>query len=213
MSNPHDGARVAESVAYHRRTFSWVAFCVALAGLLWRLPRVLAVHLSGQRIRAQWREALWLAVTEVNGCRFCAYVHEGLAGAAGLSRADIRLLLDAGDTRQLAGLSAREALAVAYAKAWAETSGAPPAGLAAQLAAELTAREVADLHALLRTVHFANRAGNTADSLLHRLRHPRQLLALRGTLNDLAVGIPVALFGWPALVVGAIQRRRPRSPG
>jgi len=195
---------------FRRRTLSIVGLLVALVGLVWRLPRILAVHLGSGRLRPPWREGLWLAVTEVNGCRFCSYVHEGMAGAAGLSPADIGLLLASEDPDKLAGLQPRESLAVAYAKAWADTDGNPPAGLVKQLGEELSEREVADLHALLHAVNFANRAGNTADSLLGRLRHPRRLLQIWPTLNDVVVGTLVALFGWPAMVMGAILRWRNR---
>jgi AhpD family alkylhydroperoxidase len=183
----------------------------ALVGLAWRLPRILIVHLGSKRLRPKWREALWLAVTEVNGCRFCSYVHEGMAGAAGLSPSDIQLLLASGDPDDLVALEPRESLAVAYAKAWADTNGHPPSGLEKQLDEMLSNREVADLHALLHAVNFANRAGNTADSLLGRLRHLRRLLEVWPTLNDFVVGTLVALFGWPALVMGALLRWRNRT--
>ncbi len=196
---------------FRRRTLSVVGLLVALVGLAWRLPRILAVHLSTKRLRPLWRESLWLAVTEVNGCRFCSYVHEGMAGAAGLSPDDIQLLLASGDPNSLAALEPRESLAVAYAKAWADTDRKPGAGLLSQLGAELSDREVADLHALLHAVNFANRAGNTADSLLGRLTHPRRLLKIWPTLNDFVVGTLVALFGWPAMVMGAILRWRNRK--
>lgn len=193
---------------FRLRSFSLVGLLVALARLTWRLPRILAVYLNSKRLRPQWREGLWLVVTEVNGCRFCSYIHEGMAGAAGLSPEDIRMLLSTGEGDRPARLSERESLAVAYAKVWAETDRQPPSGLVTQLGQELTAREVADLHALLHAINFANRAGNTADSALHRLRHPRRLLAVWGTFNDFVVGGLVALFGWPAMVMGAILRWR-----
>lgn len=204
---------VPEPHAYRRRTLSIVGLFVALFSLLVRLPRFLAVHMSPRRIRPILRETLWLAVTEVNGCRFCAYVHEGMAAASGLSPEEIRLLA-AGEAEGLPGLDEAETLAVAYARAWADTNRAPPKGLVDQLAGSLTPAQVADLHALLVTVDFANRAGNTADSLLHRLRHPKQLLQLWPAFNDLVVGTLVALFGWPALVAGALAhwRARPKRP-
>jgi len=201
---------IPDPEAFRRRTLSILGLFVALFALALRLPRILAVHLSPTRLRPPLRETLWLAVTEVNGCRFCAYVHEGMAAAAGLSPEEIRLLA-AGQADGLPGLDETETLTVAYARAWADTAGAPPKGLSDQLDQNLTPRQAADLHALLVAVDFANRSGNTADSLLHRLRHPRQLLHLWPAVNDLVVGTLVALFGWPALVAGAILRRRSRG--
>ena len=210
------GSTTIESVTstagflFHKRTLSLWGLLVALARLLVRLPRVVAIHIRSDRLRPPFREALWLAVTEVNGCRFCAYVHEGMAGSSGLSPADIELLLSAADPGALAALDEREAAVVAYAKVWAESGGVPPAGAKAQVVDASTARELADLHSLLVVIDFSNRAGNTVDSLLHRFTHPRRLLQPWGLLNDLVVGFLVALFGWPALLVGAFLRWRVR---
>ncbi len=181
---------------------------MALVRLVWQAPRILALHLSGRRLRPRWRESLWLAVSEVNGCRFCTYIHEGMAGRAGLSADDIDLLLASSERSGQDLMDEHEWLAVAYAKIWAESRGNPPQGLADQLGAALSRPQLTDLHALLRLIDFANRAGNTLDSLLHRLRHPRRLLQPWGLVNDLIVGLLVALFGWPALVAGAVQRWR-----
>lgn len=198
---------------FSKRTLSLLGLLRALVVLLIRGPRILAVHLSARRLRPPLREALWLAVTEVNGCRFCAYIHEGMAGMAGLSRDDIDLLLASSDPKTLSGLASEEAEAVAYAKLWAESAGRPPEGaegLVAGLAVRHGPGALRDLEALLVTIDFANRSGNTLDSLLDRLRHPRRLLSPWGTLNDLVVGILVALFGWPALLAGAVTRWRAR---
>ena len=198
---------------FRRRVHTLLGFLVALARLLWNSPTILAIHFTRRRLRPPWRETLWLAVSEVNGCRFCTYVHEGMAGSAGLSPDDIVLLLTSTadpDPHAKQILQEHERLAVAYAKIWAETRGAPPVGLQDQLRAAVSEREMTDLHALLAIIDFANRAGNTLDSLLHRLGHPRLLLQPWGLLNDLLVGLLVALFGWPALLAGALQRRRNR---
>ena len=56
-----------------------------------------------------------LAVTEVNGCIMCSYVHTKLSLKAGLSNEDIKEIL-AGD---LDGIPADESLAVLFAKDYA----------------------------------------------------------------------------------------------
>lgn len=210
-SNKSSASSAVPSVArFHKRTLSIWGLLVSLARLLVRMPRVVAIHVRSDRLRPPFREALWLVVTEVNGCRFCSYVHEGMAGASGLSRSDIALLLAAAEPDSLAALDEREAAVVAYAKVWAETAGAPPTGALEQITQSLTPRELVDLHALLGVIDFSNRSGNTVDSLLHRFAHPRRLLQPWGLLNDLVVGSVVALFGWPALLVGAFVRWRLR---
>ena len=195
---------------FSRRTTTLAGMLVRLARVLLQAPRLLALHLSAGRMESRLRESLWLAVTEVNGCRWCAYIHEGMAGASGMAPEDIQLLLSSEDLERLERLTEDQRATLAYARAWAERDGEPPPGMRDQLMERLGAPASRDLHGLLALIDFANRCGNTLDSLLHRLGHPRRLLNIWGAANDLVVGLLVALFGWPAVVVGAVQRRRAR---
>jgi len=63
----------------------------------------------------KFKERIMLAVTEVNGCVMCSYVHTKLSLKAGLSNEDIKEIL-AGD---LDGIPADESLAVLFAKDYA----------------------------------------------------------------------------------------------
>lgn len=63
----------------------------------------------------KFKERIMLAVTEVNGCTMCSYVHTKLATKAGLSSSDIKEIL-AGD---LEGVPKEEALGVLFAKDYA----------------------------------------------------------------------------------------------
>lgn len=196
---------------FSRRTMTLPGMLVRLVRVLLQAPRLLAIHLSAGRMGSTLRESLWLTVTEVNGCRWCAYVHEGMAGASGMSPEDIKLLLSSEDLERMSTLTEDQRATLAYARAWAEQDGEPPRGMRDQLLERLGEPACRDLHALLRVIDFSNRSGNTVDSLLHRFTHPRRLLDVWGAVNDLAVGLQVALFGWPALVAGAVLRWRARS--
>lgn len=191
---------------FPRRTFSLWRFWASLAWIVAHLPRVARVH-SGSRVSTlALREAIWLAVTEVNGCRYCAYVHASMASGSGLTDPEVQLLLSTGDPRavaSVASLSPAEQHLVAWSKTWADArrthAAPPPLGEDAPLRGQ-------DLDGLLRTVEFGNLSGNTLDSLLHRVRHPRRLLQPLGLASDLVVGLLVALFGWPAVVAAALRR-------
>lgn len=63
----------------------------------------------------KFKERIMLAVTEVNGCALCSYVHTKLALKAGLDNKAIKELL-AGD---LVGVPENEALGVLFAKDYA----------------------------------------------------------------------------------------------
>ena len=210
MNRVHNSRGFGFGVEFSRRTMTLMGMAARLVRVLLEAPRLLALHLSAERMGSRLRESLWLAVTEVNGCRWCAYIHEGMAGASGMAPEDIQLLLSSEDLKRLTMLTEDQQATLAYARAWAERDGDPPTGMRGQVQQRLGESTSRDLHALLLLIDFSNRSGNTLDSLLQRLRHPRRLLNIRGTINDLAVGLPVALFGWPALVAGAVPRWRAR---
>ena len=65
-----------------------------------------------------------LAVTEVNGCRYCAYAHARIALAAGVTRADVDALAE-----ETSRVSPPEQIpALLYAQHWAETGATPDPG-------------------------------------------------------------------------------------
>ncbi len=120
---------------------------------------------SGTLISLAFRERLMLAVTAVNGCRYCSYFHTGEALKSGLSQAEISRLLSG----EVAGCPPEEASAVIYAQHWAE-SNACPDPIALRKLQEIYGREKADaIHLVLRMIRTGNLFGNSWDYLLYRL--------------------------------------------
>jgi AhpD family alkylhydroperoxidase len=76
---------------------------------------------NGKLISPAFRERLMLAVTAVNGCRYCSYFHTGEALKSGLSREEISRLLSG----QADACPPQEAPAVIYAQHWAESNARP----------------------------------------------------------------------------------------
>ncbi len=62
------------------------------------------------------KERIMLAITEVNGCTMCSYVHVKLATKAGISDKDIKEIL----AGELEGIPKEDALAVLFAKNYAD---------------------------------------------------------------------------------------------
>jgi len=65
-----------------------------------------------------FQERLMLAVTSVEGCRYCSYFHSKLALKGGISQEEIGKLLS-GDFE---GCPEEEAFAILYAQHWAESN-------------------------------------------------------------------------------------------
>ena len=112
-----------------------------------------------------FQERLMLAVTSVEGCRYCSYLHSRLALKGGVSQEEIGKLLS-GDFEDC---PEEEALAVLYAQHWAE-SNAHPDTVAIERLQEMYGYEKAEgIHLMLRMIRLGNLVGNTWDYLLYRI--------------------------------------------
>lgn len=107
-----------------------------------------------------------LAVTQVNGCRYCAYGHAKMALQAGVPEAEIQQLLQG----EFGDLPASEVKALLFAEHYAETIGKPDLDVCAALI-DTYGREVSSgILAYSRMIMIGNVLGNTLDAFLFRLR-------------------------------------------
>ncbi len=109
-----------------------------------------------------------VAVSRVNSCRGCAFVHERMASRAGVSPEDVEAI----GLGELGELDDRSRAAVAYATALVETRfrGPIPADLSASVADQLSPDELVAVGAVARGMAFANLSSNTAEELIGRVR-------------------------------------------
>ncbi len=112
-----------------------------------------------------------VAVSRVNSCRGCTFVHERWASRAGVAAADLQAI-GLGD---LGDLDDRSRTAVAYAAALAEARFREPisADLAAIASEHLTSDEVTAVETIARVMALANLTSNTTEELFGRVRFPR----------------------------------------
>ena len=106
-----------------------------------------------------------LAVTSVEGCRYCSYLHTKLALKDGISQEEIGKLLS-GDVE---GCTEEEAVAILYAQHWAESNARPDPEVAQKLQEIYGSEEAEAIHLMLRMIRLGNLLGNTWDYLLYRL--------------------------------------------
>lgn len=125
----------------------------------------LRIAMKGDMVSYAFRERLMLAVTAVNGCRYCSYYHAKEALKAGLPEEELQRLL-AGVIDEA---PAEELPALLYAQHWAEADGqADPA--ARQRLVQTYGSDRADaIEIVLRMIRAGNLLGNTADYALYRL--------------------------------------------
>lgn len=128
-----------------------------LAYFLFR-PVATIKMLAGRSLSGAFRERLMLAVTEVNGCGMCSYIHSREALRAGVSRDEIKHILNGLHD----DVPADQLPAVLYAQHWAETQGQ------VDPQAETTVRSAyspAEFKEILHTLHFINFWNKTVLSL------------------------------------------------
>jgi AhpD family alkylhydroperoxidase len=171
---------------FPRRTADPAVLLPWLAELVRTVPGLVRSYLPGGPMDPRTREQVILAVTEVNGCRYCAWIHGSWADYLGE-------LEDPAD--------ALEAL-LTYARASAE-AGTPldPTALEGTLPADV----IASLRATVAQIEVANLVGNTVDGLLARATRRRPLDPVRaaGELATVALALPIAV---PMLAVGGAMR-------
>ena len=133
-------------------------------GVLLHGRREIKALSGGEPIDKAFQERLMLAVTEVNGCRYCAYAHARMALSAGLTQADVDAL--AGGS--LDGAPPEQLPALLYAQHWAETDAEPEPDIRQRVLDTYGPEKARAIEQSLRMIRVGNLLGNTADHLLYR---------------------------------------------
>lgn len=121
-------------------------------------------------ISYDFRERLMMVVTEVNGCRYCSYYHAKEALKSGISKAELKALLEGHIPENT---PPEEYPALVYAQHWAEQNAQPDPEAVAHLE-ETYGKEMADaIHIVLRMIRMGNLSGNLFDFWLYKLSFGR----------------------------------------
>ena len=162
VTTAHPGPRLFASPSEAARDLTAVA---------WRARPLAAVY-AGGRLDEALRERVMVAVSRVNACRGCTFVHTRWALRTGVTDDE----LDAIGLNDLSSLDQRSRAAVVYATALAESRfrSSPPPDVVAAAAAELTPAEIEAVEAVARMMALANLTASTAEALLGRLRLRRR---------------------------------------
>jgi AhpD family alkylhydroperoxidase len=135
-----------------------------LLWVAWRAPRALEVS-AGRRVPADLRERLMLAVTEVNGCRYCSWVHTRAALRAGVPDDEVAQLVSG----VVAAAPEAERPALIYAQHWASQDGAPDPDIRARVEERYGPETLLDYELAMRLIRVGNLWGNTLDWALYLL--------------------------------------------
>lgn len=125
--------------------------------------------MRGELLDAAFRERLMLAVTAVNGCRYCSFAHAKQALAEGIDEKEVKALQDG----ILKGSPKEELPAMLYAQHWAETAGSPDPATRKRITEIYGEDTLSIIELTLRTIQMGNLLGNLFDYILFRLSFGR----------------------------------------
>ena len=106
-----------------------------------------------------------LAVTSVEGCRYCSYFHSKLALKGGITQGEIGKLLSG----EVQDCPEEEHMAILYAQHWAESNACPDPEAVEKLEEIYGSERAEAIHLMLRMIRLGNLLGNTWDYLLYRI--------------------------------------------
>ncbi len=113
-----------------------------------------------------FKERIMLAVTEVNGCKYCSYVHTQNALEEGMSEEDVQMMLS-GD---LSEAPAEESTALLFAQHYAESIGHPEESAYQKLLETYGEKATRDMLAIIRAIMVANLHGTALEALSDRIK-------------------------------------------
>jgi AhpD family alkylhydroperoxidase len=125
--------------------------------------------MRGGALSDAFRERIMLAVTEVNGCRYCQYAHAKMALDAGLSQKEIKSL----SSGSFHNCPDQEVPALLYAQHWAEQNGQPDVDTREKLFDVYDKTTVESMELAMRMIRMGNLLGNTWDYVVFRLSFGR----------------------------------------
>ncbi|RMD52136.1 MAG: hypothetical protein D6828_06195, partial [Nitrospirae bacterium] len=137
------------------------------AFMLKNIPHLLKTFLS-KRINKSFIHKIMLAVSAVNGCSYCSWLHAKLALLMG--EMDIREIENILKTEIGEDVNDYEVMGLAYAQHYAVTDRRPDPE-AKELFYEFYGKEIADhITRYIEAINYANKAGNTFEAFLNRFK-------------------------------------------
>jgi AhpD family alkylhydroperoxidase len=120
-------------------------------------------HRAG-RVDQAFAERIMLAVTRVNGCRYCAFGHARAALQSGVSQEEVNQLTSG----EWETLPLEQVPALLFAQHYADSGGQPDAAAWDRLVEVYGEKTAQDILANIHMITIGNLLGNTFDALISR---------------------------------------------
>lgn len=147
------------------RVFTPTAFYGHLHRAFRTIPHMIRSQRKGIVSKA-FNERIMLAVTEVNGCKYCSYYHTRLAIKEGITKDEIRAMRR-GETQ---GIPEEESMAMLYAQHYADTGGKPEPETRNKFIEHYGRERAHGIEASIRSIMVGNIYGIAVDGLARRMK-------------------------------------------
>jgi len=181
--------------SFHKRIYTTSRFFHDFSAIIESIPDVIKAPRT-KRVTKAFREKLFVAVSNVLGCRYCSWLHTEMALSKGVDKKEIQKIL----SQEIGDFPEDEAVALAFAQHYSETGGRPKKD-AEQRFYQYYGREMArDILKHIQMIYFGNLAGNTVDAFIERLKgRPVEGSDLWGELVIFPLTAPYFLIILPLL--------------
>lgn len=131
------------------------------------LKDLIANFKSGDKaISKDLQQKILLAVTQVNGCRYCSYLHAKHALESGMSEDEIKTLLEG----EVGKVESEESKALMFAQHYAETRANPDTSSVQKLYDTYGKEKADDIIRVIQKIMTGNTHGIAVDLLQSRLK-------------------------------------------
>lgn len=153
------------SLGPSKRTATTKTLMTNIAWMLAHSEDVRSAHHAG-RVDEAFSKRIMLAVTNVNGCRYCDHFHARNALDLGIDETELQQMY----AGEFGDIPAEQTVAIAFAQHYAEQQDKPDPAAWQRLYSFYGPDTTQDILAIIHTITIGNLLGNTGDALLLRLR-------------------------------------------
>jgi AhpD family alkylhydroperoxidase len=149
---------------FQKRSFTFPTFRKEIQRFYRHRKRMIDTFTSG-RLSNAFIERIMMAITAVNGCIYCSYVHSRMALEAGCTEDELEQIMNF----NYEGLAKQEVVALTFAQHYAETNRHPSKDAMRKLIAYYGPQKSRDIYHVISGIYFGNLMGNTIDAFESRI--------------------------------------------
>lgn len=150
---------------FKKRSYTFRGMIHDIARVARSIPDIIK-HQKEGTISRKFTERLMLAVTAVNGCRYCSFVHTKMALESGCTDEEIKDIMQL----QFDSFEDEEIIGLTFAQHYAETNRNPSKKAVRRLVAFYGEERSRAIIQTLDGIWIGNLAGNTLDAFQSRLK-------------------------------------------